>query len=111
MFSTRFAGEWVELLQAAGVPSSLVRNFAEVENNPQSEIRKMFPLLNHPVAGAHKVTGTPVKLSETPGQPNLPAPLLGEHTQSVLKEVFDLDDESVDDLIRRGIVFESRGSD
>ena len=111
VFSTRFAGEWVELLQAAGVPSSLVRNFAEVENNPQSEIRKMFPLLNHPVAGSHKVTGTPVKLSETPGQPNLPAPLLGEHTQSVLKEVFDLDDESVDDLIRRGIVFESRGSD
>ena len=39
------------LLQAAGVPSSLVRSFGEVEKHPQSEVRKMFPVLNHPVAG------------------------------------------------------------
>jgi crotonobetainyl-CoA:carnitine CoA-transferase CaiB-like acyl-CoA transferase len=70
----------------------------------------MFPTLNHPAVGSHKVTGTPVKLSETPGRPNLPAPLVGEHTRSVLQEVFDLGDESVDDLIQRRIVFESRAS-
>lgn len=111
VFSTRTADEWVARLQAAGVPSSLVRNFGEVERHPQSEVRKMFPILRHPTAGAHKVTGTPVKLSETPGQPNLPAPLLGEHTRSVLKEVFDLSDERIDDLIARGVAFESRASD
>jgi crotonobetainyl-CoA:carnitine CoA-transferase CaiB-like acyl-CoA transferase len=110
IFSTRPAEDWVARLQAAGVPSSLVRDFGEVEKHPQSEVRNMFPTLNHPAAGAHKVTGTPVKLSETPGRASLPAPLLGEHTRSVLKEVFDLGDESVDDLIRRGIVFESRDS-
>ena len=110
MFSTRTAHEWVERLQAAGVPSSLVRNFGEVETHPQSEVRKMFPILNHPAAGAHKVTGTPVKLSETPGQPDLPAPLLGEHTRSVLKEVFELSDERIDDLIARGVALESRVS-
>ncbi|HEY2821217.1 MAG TPA: CoA transferase [Candidatus Acidoferrum sp.] len=108
VFSTRSAGEWVELLQAAGVPSSLVRNFGEVEKHPQSDVRKMFPVLNHPVAGPHKVTGTPVKLSDTPGRPNLPAPLLGQHSRSVLKEAFELDDARIDDLIARGIVFESR---
>ena len=108
VFSTRTAGEWVERLQAAGVPSSLVRNFEEVAAHPQSEVRKMFPVLDQSTAGAHKVTGTPVKLSETPGGPNLPAPLLGQHTRSVLKEVFDLSDARVDDLIARGIVFESR---
>ena len=108
VFSTRTAGEWVERLQAAGVPSSLVRNFEEVAAHPQSEVRKMFPVLDQSMAGAHKVTGTPVKLSETPGGPNLPAPLLGQHTRSVLKEVFDLSDARVDDLIARGIVFESR---
>jgi len=108
VFSTRTAGEWVERLQAAGVPSSLVRNFEEVAQHPQSEVRKMFPVLDHLTAGSHKVTGTPVKLSETPGGPNLPAPLLGQHTRSVLKEAFDLSDAHVDDLIARGIVFESR---
>jgi crotonobetainyl-CoA:carnitine CoA-transferase CaiB-like acyl-CoA transferase len=107
VFSTRSAGEWVELLQGAGVPSSLVRSFGEVEKHAQSDVRKMFPVLNHPVAGAHKVTGTPVKLSDTPGRPNLPAPLLGQHTRSVLKEAFELNDASIDDLIARGIVFES----
>jgi crotonobetainyl-CoA:carnitine CoA-transferase CaiB-like acyl-CoA transferase len=111
VFLVRSAGDWVARLQAAGVPSSLVRDFGEVEKHPQTEVRKMFPVLSHPAAGSHKVTGTPVKLSETPGRPNLPAPLLGEHTRSVLREVFDLGDESVDDLIRRRIVFESRVSD
>jgi crotonobetainyl-CoA:carnitine CoA-transferase CaiB-like acyl-CoA transferase len=111
VFSKRSAQDWVARLQAAGVPSSLVRDFGEVEKHPQSEVRNMFPTLNHPAAGSHKVTGTPVKLSETPGRPSLPAPLLGEHTRSVLKKVFDLGDERVDDLIRRGIVFESRVSD
>ena len=108
VFSTRTAEEWVERLQAVGVPSSLVRNFEEVAAHPQSEVRKMFPVLDQSTAGAHKVTGTPVKLSETPGGPNLPAPLLGQHTRSVLKEVFDLSDARVDDFIARGIVFESR---
>lgn len=107
VFATRSAADWVARLQAAGVPSSLVRDFGEVANHPQSEVRQMFPTLRHPMTGPHKVTGTPVKLSETPGGVSLPAPLLGEHTRSVLKEVFDLRDESVDDLIRRGIVFES----
>ena len=108
VFSGRAASEWVERLQAAGVPSSLVRNFGEVAGHPQSEIREMFPVLGHLTAGKHKVTGTPVKLSETPGHPGLPAPLLGQHTRNVLKDVFDLNDARVDDLIARGIVFESR---
>ena len=110
VFLSRSAAEWVERLQAAGVPSSMVRSFEEVAKHPQSEIREMFPVLHHRTAGAHKVTGTPVKLSETPGQPKLPAPLLGEHSRTVLREMFDFDDKDVDDLISRGIVFESRSA-
>jgi crotonobetainyl-CoA:carnitine CoA-transferase CaiB-like acyl-CoA transferase len=107
VFAARSALEWVERLQSAGVPSSLVRNFEEVSHHEQTEVRKMFPILSHPAAGPHKVTGTPVKLSETPGQPNLPAPLLGEHTRRVLNKMFGLSDDRVDDLISRGVVFDS----
>ena len=107
IFLARTAEQWLERLHAAGVPCSLVRNFREVAHHPQAAIREMFPLLHHSAAGPHQVTGTPVKLSETPGQVSSPAPLLGEHTRSVLKEILALDDAAVDALSARGVVLES----
>ena len=104
----RGAAEWLERMQAAGVPCSLVRNFEEVAEHPQCELRRMFPTLDHPTAGLHRVTGTPVKLSETPGGTGAPAPLLGQHTRSVLREFFDLDDDFLRELEARRVIFESR---
>ena len=106
IFAERPVNEWIERLQSAGVPCSLVRNFAEVEKHPQCEVRQMFPLMDHPTAGKHLVTGTPVKLSDTPGRPSSPAPLLGQHTRSALKELFALGDSLIDDLVERRVVFE-----
>jgi CoA:oxalate CoA-transferase len=107
IFRQRPVEEWLARLQSAGVPCSLVRNFGEVVDHPQCEVREMFPFLDHPTAGKHRVTGTPVKLSRTPGHPSSPAPLLGQHTRSVLKELFALDDFRIDDLVTRHVVFES----
>ncbi|HMC60576.1 MAG TPA: CoA transferase [Candidatus Solibacter sp.] len=102
------AVEWLEKLQAAGIPCSLVRNFREVVEHPQSQVREMFPEMDHPTAGSHRITGAPVKLSETPGGPKSPAPLLGQHTRTVLKEVLGLDDAEIEALFAAGIVAESR---
>lgn len=107
IFLQRTAGEWIERLRSAGIPCSLVRTFQEVAEDPQCEVREMFPPIEHPTAGLHRVTGTPVKLSDTPGNPALPAPLLGEHTLSVLKEFFDLDDAALKDLEQRRVIFET----
>jgi crotonobetainyl-CoA:carnitine CoA-transferase CaiB-like acyl-CoA transferase len=107
IFSKRSGDEWVAKLQSSGIPCSLVRNFQEVADHPQSAIREMFPFIDHPTAGRHRVTGTPVKLSENPGSPSSPAPLLGQHTRSVLKELFTLEDNRIDDLLKRGVLFES----
>lgn len=104
VFAQRTASDWLERLQAAGIPSSLVRNFDEVAKDPQSQLREMFPLMEHEVAGPHRVTGTPVKLSETPGCPGIPAPLQGEHTRDVIGEYFGLDDEALKDLEARGVI-------
>lgn len=108
IFLLRTAEEWAERLYAAGVPCSLVRNFLEVAEHPQAAIREMFPALEHSSAGRHQVTGTPVKLSETPGRPSSPAPLLGEHTRTVLKELLGIDDAAISDLALRGVVAEAR---
>jgi len=106
VFAQRSGAEWIERLRAVGVPCSLVRDFGEVSKDPQSELRQMFPVMEHPAAGKHQVTGTPVKLSETPGSPTSPAPLLGEHTRMVLKQIFALDDVAIDGLLERRVVFE-----
>jgi crotonobetainyl-CoA:carnitine CoA-transferase CaiB-like acyl-CoA transferase len=110
VFAKKPAQGWLAKLQAAGVPCSLVRNFREVSEHPQSQIREMFPIVDHPTAGKHRVTGTPVKLSETPGKPGIPAPLLGQHTRDVLKTLFGLESNAIDDLVSRRVVFESRVS-
>ena len=102
----RTAAEWIDRLQGAGIPASPVRNFKDVVEHPQSEVRRMFPTLDHPTAGPHTVTGTPVKLSETPGRTGVPAPLLGQHTTCVLKELLGLDDSAVHDLAIRGVLFD-----
>jgi crotonobetainyl-CoA:carnitine CoA-transferase CaiB-like acyl-CoA transferase len=99
VFRERTGAEWIERLQGAGIPASLVRNFEEVANHPQSAVREMFPTL-----GGHRVTGTPVKLSETPGRPTTPAPKLGEHTGQALAEVLDMDSAAIDGLRARRVI-------
>jgi crotonobetainyl-CoA:carnitine CoA-transferase CaiB-like acyl-CoA transferase len=82
-----------------------VRNFKDVVEHAQSAVREMFPTVDHPKAGTHRVTGTPVKLSETPGGPGAPAPLLGQHTYSVLRDVLGLDETTIETLAARGAIY------
>lgn len=104
-FRERRTEEWIERLQRAGIPASPVRNFQDVVQHPQSAVRQMFPSVTHPTAGAHRVTGTPVKLSETPGGPGAPAPLLGQHTAKVLSDVLRMDDRAIAMLAERGVIY------
>jgi crotonobetainyl-CoA:carnitine CoA-transferase CaiB-like acyl-CoA transferase len=108
VFRQRTGAEWIERLQAAGIPASLVRNFQEVADHPQSAERQMFPVLDHPTAGPHRVTGTPVKLSDTPGHTGAPAPLLGQHTISALGNLLGLDAAALHDLAARGVILPAK---
>jgi crotonobetainyl-CoA:carnitine CoA-transferase CaiB-like acyl-CoA transferase len=107
ILAQRTAAEWVQKLRAVGIPSSLVRDLGEVVDDPQTVLREMFPTLEHPTAGKHRVTGTPVKLVDTPGRVSSPAPLLGQHTRDTLKSLLRSNDREIDDLIARGIVFQN----
>jgi crotonobetainyl-CoA:carnitine CoA-transferase CaiB-like acyl-CoA transferase len=105
-FRKRSTSEWIPRLQGAGIPASPVQTFEDVAEHPQSAARQMFPTLDHAAAGAHRVTGTPIKLSETPGAPGAPAPLLGQHTASVLKELLGTDDSEIDALAQDWVIYE-----
>ena len=103
-FLTRPAVEWITRLRADGIPCSLVLNFDEVVAHPQSQFRNMFPTLQHPTAGEHRVTGPPVKLAEMPAAP---APLLGQHTRAVLGELLGLDEARLGELEADAVIFNS----
>ena len=110
VFRERSAAEWIERMGAAGIPCSPVRTFAEVAEDPQAAIRNMFPLVDCAAVGPHRVTGPPVKLSQTPGRVGATAPELGEHTASTLAELLGLDEREVGGLIDAGVVFPGEGA-
>ncbi|MAO81933.1 MAG: CoA transferase [Nocardioides sp.] len=77
--------EWVERLLAAGVPAGAIRDYEYVlEHDPHVRARGMVTSFEHPVEGATKVLGSPLKLSRTPPSVRTPPPLLGQHNGDVL---------------------------
>jgi len=80
---TRTKAEVISTLTGAGVPAAPVNNVAEMVADPQVQAREMFVELEHPTYGPVKITGTPLKLSETPARVERLAPLPGEHNEAV----------------------------
>jgi crotonobetainyl-CoA:carnitine CoA-transferase CaiB-like acyl-CoA transferase len=87
MFRSKPAEHWVQVLSRHGIPTTLVRNLKEVIDDEQTAARNMTPEVQHPIAGAIRVLGVPVQLSETPGRIRSAAPLLGADTETVLQEM------------------------
>ena len=111
IFRTRTAAEWICVFGDAGIPSSPVLNFAEVVEHPPSAFREMFPWMQHPTAGAHRVTGSPVKMSETPGRTSHCAPCLGQDTAATLRELLGLDNDTIAKLAAAGVILTTPGGD
>ena len=87
VFSQEPSAHWLEKLADAGVPAGPIYDLDEVYADPQVQAREMMVETEHPVAGRVKNIGIPIKLSETPGQFQRPAPALGQHTDEVLTEL------------------------
>lgn len=87
IFRQRSRRAWIDVLTPAGVPCGSVRDIGEVFADPQIAAREMLHTLPHPVAGDVRVTGVPVKLSDTPGSVRTAPPTLGQHTEAVLAEL------------------------
>lgn len=86
IFRTKPSADWLDLLQQGGFPAGPVLSISDMHQDPQALAREMIVETDHPVAGAVKTIGVPVKFSETPGGVRRPAPLLGQHTREVLAE-------------------------
>ena len=84
---------WLARLDAAGIPCGPINTYAEAFADPQIRAREMVVEIEHPTLGRVQTPGSPIKMSETPPVVARPAPLLGEHTREVLREVGYSDEE------------------
>ncbi|HCE08351.1 MAG TPA: CoA transferase [Oxalobacteraceae bacterium] len=104
MIKSRTKQQWIDALEAAGVPCGPINNLDEVFDNPQVDARGLRIDLPHPTAGSVALVGSPIKMSATPPQYGLPPPLLGQHTEEVLREVLGHSMERIAALREGGIV-------
>lgn len=95
----RTTAQWVAALEARGVPHSRVNTIDQVVNDPNLEHRGMIAEVDQPGIGPIRIAGSPFRLSETPGAVRGPAPLLGQHTEQVLREVLGYSADRVRDLV------------
>ncbi|NIO06326.1 MAG: CoA transferase [Proteobacteria bacterium] len=79
--------EWEKILNEAGVANGPILPIDEVFHDPQVIHQEMLLEQDHPTIGKIKTIGFPTKLSRTPASLRLPPPLMGEHTEEVLKEL------------------------
>ena len=74
-----------------GIPMGAINDLAAVVQHPQVKARGVLVETDHPAAGKVPVVGVPIRLSATPGSVRTPAPVLGQHTEEVMREVLGVD--------------------
>jgi crotonobetainyl-CoA:carnitine CoA-transferase CaiB-like acyl-CoA transferase len=77
---------WLAAFEARGIPCGPINTYPEAFADPQVLSRQMVVELEHPTLGHMRTLGSPIKMSDTPPIVERRAPLLGEHTDEVLRE-------------------------
>ncbi len=107
ILATRSKGEWMAVLDAAGVPAGPVHSIGEALSHPQTVARGMVVDLEHPQAGPTRALGCPIHFSRTPTRIDRPAPMLGEHSRELLQE-YGYSDAEIDGFVAAGVVEEAQ---
>jgi formyl-CoA transferase/CoA:oxalate CoA-transferase len=108
VFSTKTYEDWESVLLAAGIPMGAINSIGQVVEHPQVAARGTLVEMDHPRAGKVKMVGAPVRLSKTPGSVRTPAPMLGEHTDEVLRDLLGLGAHEIADLRSAGALGSKR---
>jgi len=103
LFESHTQSYWIELGLQHDLLLSPVYDTSEIENDPQIKAREMVVEQDHPTAGKVKTIGVPIKFSETKAQAHWPAPLLGEDSYSILKEL-NKTEEEIQELTNKKVI-------
>jgi len=103
VFQTRSNAQWLAVLDAYDIPNAPVNDIEQVFTDPQVVARGMIGVYQHPTLGDIRYPPSPIKFSDWES-PNLPAPMLGQHTIEVLTGRLGLDEAEVRRLAEDGVV-------
>ena len=101
---TKTTQAWLEIFEGSGLPYSAVNDVQGTLNHKHVLARGMVKEMEHEWCGPIKMVNTPVKYSESKPSIRMVPPILGQHTDEVLKEVLGLGDEEIDALKAEGAV-------
>ena len=104
LMKSKNTGDWLNLLEPEGIPCGRINSINETLNDPQVIHRQMRTHARHSSLGDINLLGSPLKLSETPGEVRRAPPVLGEDTDQVLREVLDYEDSAIRGLHADGVV-------
>jgi crotonobetainyl-CoA:carnitine CoA-transferase CaiB-like acyl-CoA transferase len=96
--------EWIELLEPLGVPCGPIYSLDQVFAHPQVEHRGLKVELPHPLAGRVPLVANPIKFSRTPQRYDTPPPLLGEHTDDILRRLLGRTEAEIAALRGAGVI-------
>ena len=96
--------DWITSLEKANVPCGPINNMKEVFENPQVIARNLQINVLHPTVGNMKLLASPMNLSKTPTEVRMAPPTLGQHTNEILHDRLNLDDEAITQLRKQGVI-------
>jgi glutaryl-CoA transferase len=101
----RPSAHWIDGLERAGVPVSPINSLDQVFADPQVKARQMVMQMSHPAAPAPiDLLANPIKYSATPVAYRRAPPMLGQHTDEILRELLGLSELEIEELRSRGVV-------
>jgi len=103
-FLEKTTEEWLNLFYELEIPSGPINTLDKALRDPQVLARNMVVEIDSPHTGKVQDVGNPIKMSKGEQQNYLPPPLLGEHTEMILKDVLGYSSEKILDLRRRNII-------
>ncbi len=108
VMKTKTTAQWEKIFEEASLPYSPINNLQQVCEDPHIRYRNMLVEIDQPVAGKVRIANSPIRLSETPGDVYAPAPVLGQHSEEVLRDVLGYSQGQIDGLKEAGIINRSR---
>jgi crotonobetainyl-CoA:carnitine CoA-transferase CaiB-like acyl-CoA transferase len=104
VFLTRRKSEWLAEFERLQVPGAPINQLSEVFADPQVQARGMVESVSHPIGQSVQLVASPIKMSETPVATRRAPPMLGEHTDEVLREWLGWGDAQIATLRQQAVI-------
>jgi succinate--hydroxymethylglutarate CoA-transferase len=101
---TKTTQEWLEIFEGSGMPYAAVNDIKGTINHEHVLARSMIEEVEHPAIGKVKLVNHPVKYSRAEPRIRSPPPLLGQHTDEVLREMLGFGEEEIRGLREKKVV-------